>query len=174
MQEPTKHSPPWYTLWDEINASIGNSQDVTVGELDTSSSPFTVTVTVASREKAVATASIMQLRYDLGEAEVVVNVKDSEGKIISPVAPQSPDQLVEMVKTALGENGWFIDAVAKPLSPGRPLVVFPVFSKAVIQFDNDNWDDLYQNYNNVVAFVFARVLSSAPGDISLFCSTAKG
>jgi hypothetical protein len=140
-------SPPWYTLWNEIKASIGNDPGVTVNPLVTSQQPFIVPI----------------------------QVKNGSGQIVQPVIPSSPDELVKLTQTALTGNKWFVEVVKKAFSPmpHSPVVVYPVFSKAVIQFYNDDLSDLYNNYNNVVAFVFKDVLNPAPGGIMFYSSTAK-
>jgi hypothetical protein len=164
-------SPPWYTLWGKINASIGNCSGVTVGELQTSSDPFKVTITVTNYEQAVAMASIINLQYELS-TEIVIEVKDGSGKTVAPFSPTSPDELIEFIKTALHGNGWFVD-VAQGVLPSGLTIVFPIFSKNVIQFPNDNVADYYGNYNNVVAFVFQDILVSESGSIPIYCSTAE-
>ncbi len=168
-------SPPWYTLWNEIKASIGNDPGVTVNPLVTSQHPFIVPITVTDNNKAVGVASIMRSQYTLGNITVVVQVKNGSGQIVQPVVPSSPDDLVNLAKTALTGNKWFVEVVKKAFSPlpHAPVVVYPVFSKAVIQFYNDDLSDLYNNYNNVVAFVFKDVLNPAPGGIMFYSSTAK-
>lgn len=168
-----KLSPSWYTLWNEIKASIGNDPDVKVNPLVTKSSPFEVPIDVTGHDKAVAIVSIMALRHQLGNITVDIQVKDEKGNVVSPETPESPEQLVEMVKKALGNNAWFVDVVAKSPFPHARTIVYPVFKKDVIQFFNDDLSDLYNNYNNVVAFVFGDVLNPAPGGFSLYCSTAQ-
>lgn len=166
-------SPPWYTLWNEIKASVGNDPDVKVSPLVTSSNPFVVPITVGNSDRAVALASIMAPAHQFGNITVVIQVKDGGGNPVKPITPGSPDQLAAFVKTALGGNAWFKDVVTQPLFPGGSPVVFTVFAKAVIQFPNDDLSDLYHNYNNVVGFVFRDVLNPAPGGFPLYSSTAQ-
>ena len=166
-------SPPWYTLWNEIKASIGNDPDVSVGDLDTSKSPFIVPIKVNNRDKAIAIASIMTLHHQLGNVRVQVEVEDQNGNVVLPVSPSSVKALTEIFELALTKNQWFEQVVSKPRVPGSSEVVFPVFSKGVIQFFNDDLSDLYNNFNNVVAFVFRDVLNPAPGGFSVLCSTAE-
>jgi hypothetical protein len=147
-------SPPWYTLWNEIKASVGNDPGVKVGPLVTSSLPYIVPITVGNHDKAVALASIMALQHQFGNISVVIQVKDGDGTPVKPINPTSADQLAELVKTALDSNGWLTQVVVQPLFPGGRAIVFAVFAKAVIQFFNDDLSDLYHNYNNVVGFVF--------------------
>lgn len=169
----SKLSPPWYTLWNEINASIGNDPDVTVKPLDTQQSPFIVPVQVGSHEKAEAIASILDLRHIIGNITVDVEIRDQTGTIVSPKVPQTTEELAKMMETALGGNGWFSEVIARPIYPQGPEVIYPVFKKEVIQFFNDDLSDVYSNYNNVAAFVFKDVLNGAPGGFSVYCSTAK-
>lgn len=164
-------SPPWYTLWNKIKYSIGNDTAVTVNQLDTKSSPYIVPITVADHDKAVAIASVMILRHQMGNITVDVQVKDGAGKIVSPETPESAEKLAELLKKALGDNAWFVEVVVMPSFQRG--VVFPVFKKAVIQFFNDDLSDLYRNYNNVVGFVFREVLNPGPGGIPILCSTDK-
>jgi hypothetical protein len=166
-------SAPWYTLWNEIKATIGNDSDVSVGDLDTSRSPFIVPIKVNNHDKAVAIASIMALHHQLGNVSVDVQVKDPNGTIVQPVTPSSAQALTELVQVALAKNNLFEKVVVKPLYPGARDIVYPVFSKAVIQFYNDDLSDLYNNYNNVAASVFSDVLNPAPGGVSVYSSTTE-
>jgi len=81
----TTLSAPWYTLWNEIKATIGNDSDVSVGDLDTTVSPFIVPIKVSSKDKAVAIASIMTLHYQLGNITVDVQVKDRTVTLLNPL-----------------------------------------------------------------------------------------
>jgi len=56
---------------------------------------------------------------------------------------------------------------------GGRLAVFPIFSKAVVQFPNNDIGDLYFNFNDVAAKSFRNVLEGAPGGIILPVSTDK-
>jgi hypothetical protein len=160
---------PWFTLSNEINATIGNDPSVTVAPLDVSSNPFVSRITVTDHDKAVAIASLMKPRHDFGNIAVVVEVMDGQGNVAVPVVPGSTDDLATMVKTAFCGNAWFHDVVVRSDITGTR--VFPVFAKAVVQFANDDLSELHHNYNEVVAHVFADVLEQAPGNHSLNPST---
>jgi hypothetical protein len=166
-------SPPWYTLWNEIKSSIGDDPAVTVNPLNTSQNPFIVPIAVSNNDKAVGIASIISLQHQLGNISVAVQVTNADGQIVTPVIPSSVEELVQLVQTALNGNSWFIEVIEKQIAPTLPVTVYPVFSKAVIQFYNDDLTDLYSNYNNVAAFVFKNVLNPAPGGIPLYSSTAQ-
>ena len=166
-------SPPWYTLRNQIAATIGNDPSVKVSELDRSQSPYLVKVTIAGLPKAQAHASIMKLFHDGGSWGLKVAIYEQGGQPVSPVVPQSAEQLAEFVRTAFANNPWFVDVHTRPLTMGGRLAVFPIFSKAVIQFPNDDIGDWYFNFNQVVAKAFGNVLEGAPGGIILSVSTDK-
>jgi len=81
--------------------------------------------------------------------------------------------LSELIEVGLAKNGWFEQVVIQPLVPGGASVAFIVFSKAVVQFFNDDLSDLYHNYNNVVAFSFKDVLNPAPGALAFTVQPQK-
>lgn len=167
-------SPPWYTLWNEINSSVGATPGVQVAPLDTSKMPYVTTLTVSDDMQAKMLASVLTPLHQLGNITVQVVVKNAQGQVVSPATPSSGEELVKMLTTGLKGNPYFVEAVAQELFPHAPVVVFAVFTKSVIQFYNDNLSDLYRNFNGVTANVFADVLMPAPGNIRLLCSTAKG
>jgi hypothetical protein len=166
-------SPPWYTFWNEIKASVGASPTVQTSDLDTSRLPYTVTLTVSDNAQAAALASVVAPLTQFGNVAVAVVVKNAQGQVVPPTPPANPDALVSMLTEAMENNPLFKQALAQPIFPGGRVVVWVVVAKAVIQFYNDNLADLYRNFNGVAAAVFGDVLLAAPGGISVSCSTAK-
>jgi hypothetical protein len=168
-------SPPWYTLWNEINSSIGNDPRVTVAPLDTSQNPYSIVIQCEEHRQAVALVSLMLLQYSFGNVEVEVTVTDAAGDIVQPVVPTSAIELAKWVRRAFKTNNWFVDVHARSLLPPSNsfVVVYPIFARDVIQFFNDDLTDFYYNYNQVVAFVFQDVLQPTPGGITLNPSTAE-
>ena len=166
-------SPPWYTLSNQIAATIGSDPSVHVSELDRSQQPYLVKITCAGLPQAQATASIMKLYRDGGSWALKVEVYAQGGQPIAPVVPQSAEQLAGFVRTAFANNPLFVDVHTRPLTMGGRLAVFPIFSKAVVQFPNDDIGDWYFNFNDVAAKSFGNVLEGAPGGIILSVSTDK-
>jgi hypothetical protein len=162
-------NPPWITLWNKTQASIGNDAGVMVAALDSSSNPYVICVTVQGLPKAVGLSSIVRPRHDFGNVKVVLEVKDDHGSPVTPVIPTSADELARSVRSALEGNRWYRDVVVKG-GLGLPRV-YPVFGKGVVQFFNDDLSDLHSNYNGVAAAVFAEILASACGRFGLSCST---
>jgi len=165
-------SPPWYTLRNQIAATIGSDPSVHVSELDRSQQPYLVKITCAGLPQAQATASIMKLLRDGGSWALRVEVY-AQGQPVAPVIPQSAEQLAGLVRTAFANNPLFVDVHTRPLTMGGRLAVFPIFSKAVVQFPNDDIGDWYFNFNDVAAKSFGNVLEGAPGGIILSVSTDK-
>jgi hypothetical protein len=166
-------SPPWYTFWNKVNSALGNDPDISVGQLDTSSNPYVIKVTVSDQNKANALATIVQRNQVFGNVGVQVQIL-YQGQQAVPIAIGSAQQLAKVVQTALGGNGWFVEVQSRGLTPGsKQEVVFPIFQKAVIQFFNDDLSDYYSNFNGVVDSVFANVLSGAVAGIPVYNSTAK-
>jgi hypothetical protein len=115
----------------------------------------------------------MKLFRDGGSWALRVQVLDQGGQPVSPVVPQSAEQLAGLVRTAFANNPLFVDVHTRPLTIGGRLAVFPIFSKAVVQFPNDDIGDWYFNFNDVAAKSFGNVLEGAPGGIILSVSTDK-
>lgn len=167
----TSLSPPWITLWKKIKGSIGNDPLVTVEPLDQSNYPYVVRITVEGRAKAVGIASLLKPCHQLGNVSVTVEVKVKDGETVAPVIPSSADELVRQVESGFRGNEWYVEVVKKEFL-GRPRV-YPVFAKGVIQFKNDDFSDLYGNYNAVAAAVFSKVLVHSPGGFDLIPSTTE-
>jgi len=166
-------SPPWYTLWNEIKATLGNAPNVEVMPLDTTVNPYVVTVKVGDHDQAVAMASITAPQYVMGNITIKMQVQDNTGAVVAPVVPKTAEDLAGMVKKALGNNPWFVGLEVRGLTPmSGTRLVYIVFKADIVQFFNDDLSDLYNNYNNVVAFCFRDVLNSAPGGIPQYPSTA--
>jgi hypothetical protein len=167
----TSLSPPWITLWNKINGSIGNDPSVRVEPLDQSNNPYVVRITVDGRAKAISIASLLKPSHQLGGVSVIVEIRDRDGETAAPVIPGSVDDLVRQVESGFMDNRWYVEVVKKEFL-GRPRV-YPVFAKGVIQFKNDDLSDLYGNYNAVAATVFSRVLTHSPGGFDLIPSTSE-
>lgn len=166
-------SPPWYTLENMLSHALNNHSTVTVQPLDTKVRPYVASITVTDKQQALALATILAPQHRFGNVIVDVCVKDSHGSVVPIQIPESPESLVQMMKTALGNTPWFSDAMARPFVPGSRMVVFPIFKAAVIQFFNDDLSDLFRNYNNIAEAVFHNILNPSPGGIQVSPSTVK-
>lgn len=172
MNTQVNLSPPWYTLWNMVNSIVGKDPAVTVGQLQTSSMPYVIPISLSDQNKAQALANILIPTVQLGN--ITVNLQVSvNGKPLTPVSPKNPEDLANMVQVALKDNTLFVEVLVQPIFPYGPAIVWPVFTKSVVQFYNDDLSDLYHNFNGVTADVCKQVLNTSPGGFYLYASTIK-
>ncbi|WP_096200452.1 hypothetical protein [Bacillus sp. FJAT-45350] len=170
-----KLSPPWITLWNEIKYSIGKDNEVSVLPIDTVKQPYVIKVITANEEKGRALATILTQVHQLGNIQILVVVENGNGLSYEGLPLYAHDEIPSIIRKALKSNQWFVDVIVKQVAPypNAPTVFYPVFKKSVIQFFNDDLTDVYNNYNNVVADVFSKVLIDAISGISINCSTSN-
>lgn len=168
-----KLSPPWYTFWNKVKATIGKDPSVTVGQLQTGSTPYVIPITTANAAKAQALANILKPFIHIGSLVINVQVSVPNGQPLKPQTPANPQQLFDMTKTALTGNTLLSSVQKQAIFPGGPDVVWPIFTPSVVQFPNDDLSDFYHNYNGVASDVFKDVLNLNPGGLYLYPSTNK-
>lgn len=167
-------SSPVFTYFNELKYSVGNDPGVTVNNLIELplDAGFLILIIVKNRKKAQALATILNLLKQFGNINIFV-VVIYEGEAIEPIEEQlSPEEIQQLYKTALNTNRYFKTAEVAPFSPDTDSV-FPVFSKSVIQFFNDDISDLFQNFNEVAAHVFRDVLKTTIDGTPINPSTAE-
>ncbi|MFD2682507.1 hypothetical protein [Bacillus seohaeanensis] len=165
-------SPPQFTYFNEVKHSVGNDPFVTV--LNIIELPhdagYLIPVLVRNQEKAQALATIMESQKTFGNIVVYV-VVIYDGQVVNPLTDTfTPQEMKKLVETALKTNRYFIFAAVERFSPGTESV-YPVFSKSIIQFFNDDLSDLYNNFNEVAASVFSDVLRKEINSIPINPST---
>lgn len=166
-------SPPWYTFMNEVKHTIGADNTVDVCDLITTTSPFQLPIIVhENAEKAQALANILKSGITIGNVAIVVLVY-ADGVLVQPKAPESAEDLFGITKVALADNPLCTAVEAAPMFPFGPEIVWPIFSKSIIQFFNDDLSDYYNDYNEVTAKVFEKILNLSPGGFYLHPSTAK-
>jgi hypothetical protein len=166
--------PPENTLQAKIKNSVGVTPGLEVSPLiDKGGGLYLVLIKVIDPDQAVAIASILTLSHKIGSLTVQVQVIDNNGHDAKPVTPTSPEQVADLVQKGLKGNQFLTDVIVKPSPISPKKVIFPVFTKSVIQFPNDDLSDLYRNFNGVAAAVFRDVLASEPGGFIVDPSTAK-
>lgn len=167
-------SPPEFTYFNELKYSVGNDPGVSVNTLielplDTG---FLILVHVKNRKKAQALATILNLLKQIGPIHIFVVVIYG-GHVIEPIEePLTPKEIQQLYITALETNRYFKFAEIAQFSPDTDSV-YPVFSKSVIQFFNDDISDLCQNFNEVAAHVFRDVLKTDISGTPIIPSTAE-
>ncbi|WP_026576220.1 hypothetical protein [Bacillus sp. UNC438CL73TsuS30] len=166
-------SPPQYTYFNELKYSIGNDpmvQVLNLIEFPEDGGYLIPIIVFSSRKKARALATILNLQKELGNITVnAIVIYDKS--IVRPYGRTfTAEGLVDLFEEALSSNRYFKFAETKLFSPDTPSV-YPVFTKSVIQFFNDDISDLYNNFNEVAAFVFRDVLRDEINGILINPST---
>ncbi len=145
-----------------------------VGPLVVVGSAYEIDVTVRNRAHALATASVIQGEPEPGGIRVKVVVRTSKGQTISGLTPANGHQLAALEEAALDGNPYFkrVETRASSSFTDR-LTVYPIFSRSVVQFYNDNLADYSGNTTLVTADAFRDVLNSELGGIAVSPSTAS-
>ncbi|WP_082731903.1 hypothetical protein [Sporosarcina sp. HYO08] len=168
-------SPPWVTYFNELKNSIDNDPLVSVVQLIglPHDAGYLIPIIVQERKKARALATILELEKNFGNVPVYVAVI-YDGAVVDPLEESglTPQRIVKVFEEAFNTNRYFEFAVVERFTPGTE-AVYPVFSKRVIQFFNDDLSDLYNNFNAVAASVFKDVLREEINDIIINPSTAE-
>lgn len=166
-----KLSPPWYTFFNFVKHSVGNDRCVEVCDMkEISEREFLIQVDVKDRSRAIAMATILVPCKNFGNIDVHIEVSHCGRAICPNDRCLDVRNLVRFIEEAFCTNGYF-EYVESVKMFGAD-IVFPVFTKGVIQFFNDDISDLYNNYNGVIADVFAEVLRLEINEIQINPSTA--
>lgn len=167
-----KLSPPWFAIANQIKYTIGLTPGITVGELSTAQQPYQLPITVQDPAQAQALAAILKPQYSLGNIEVQVQINPGTQEV-KPAAVTNPAQAVQLIQIALKGNPLLVDVLVKQVGPWAPPAVWPIFTKSVVQFFNDDISDYYSNFNGVTADIFRTVLLEAINGTSVNCSTSN-
>ena len=167
-------SPPWFTFRNELVATVGKTPGVAVSPLvEVTGNKLAVDVVTDDFLRGVALASVLAPAQEFGNLTVQVNVATTTGVTYTGVTPTSAEQAGLLETLALHGNPAFEKVAVQPATPsGGPDEVFPVFTRTVVQFFDDNLADLYQNTNIVTAQAFRDVLAPEIGGIVVNPSTA--
>lgn len=173
MEHVTLLAPPWYTLWNEVKHTIGNDKSVQVLELETKQNPYKIRIITNDVKKGEALATLLESIHFLGNIDVVIQVEDKEGQVYEKKVVSTTMELKALLSVAFEDNSYYVGTVVQSLDPGNLTFIYPVFTKSVIQFYNDELSDLYHNYNEVTAKVFKQLIVDEVNGLAIGCSTEK-
>ncbi|WP_409296970.1 hypothetical protein V1498_03735 [Peribacillus sp. SCS-26] len=135
-------SPPQFMYFNELKYSVGRDPLVDVGDIqEVSEGVYLIPVKVQGRRKAEALAAILNPQKELGNIIVNVQVKYRSQAVIPPEGIDTPREVEWLFDTALRSNRYYKFTEAREVLPGLT-GIFPVFTKRVIQFFNDDLSDL--------------------------------
>ncbi|XEC92502.1 tyrosine-type recombinase/integrase [Paenibacillus tarimensis] len=103
MQLPAL-SPPWYTLWNELNSAIGNDSSVKVKPLDTSKNPYEIKIVVDDQKKGEVLARLLNPTFPMGNITVDVLVVDRNGVEYSMKHVSDAQTLAQFYEIAFTDN----------------------------------------------------------------------
>lgn len=135
-------SSPWETYRRKLAAFFELDEQVTVGEVVDIDGGKTVTVSVASREKAAALEKVLKKRVEFGNVVLTVIVSDVSGE----------ETLTDMLKAAFAYNETVRRVMSGTDHTGTEHV-FVICEPDVIQFFNDDLSDYLGNFNALAADV---------------------
>lgn len=171
-------SPPQYTLWRQVCASIGASPLVQIGQMrEIDDGHYEFDVLARCRDVSAALATVLTSEYDFGGIQVKIYVLNHDGSpALSPFQSKTPT--IEEIKAC------FVKALAgnpyiSRIIPARGSVfdcaVWVECKRKIIQFWNDNIGDYYGNDVYVAADVFRAVMCTSfettSGEISVGFTT---
>jgi hypothetical protein len=156
-------SPPWFTYRNEIAATVGRDPGVYVSPLVQIGNAYYVGVATNDALRGVSLATVLQRQADFGGVKVNVRVTNYAGIDYNAFIPTDANQVAALENFAFAGNPLYRGAVVKQVFFGQP-TVFPVFTKSVVQFYDNNLADLYQNFNGVAANVVADIINGELAD----------
>jgi len=172
-------SPPQYSLWRQVNASIGASPLVHVGEMrEIDDGHYEFDISGRCPSVGAALAAVLVTEYNFGGIELKIHVLNPDGSAAAnPLAGRkasNADEIRGYFEKALAGNRLIyriLDGGGNPLG-----YAFWVECKPkIIQFWNDNIGDYYGNDAYIAADVFRTVMqpsfATESGDIAVGFTT---
>lgn len=143
-----KLSSPWVTFYHEVDALFGGDPDVTV-KYDETESGICIKLYVEGQTKADAIASILPEKKTFGN--VVVSLV---------VVPSNEGRQIDKFRSAF-EGNPALSYVRTVQSPYVPPVDFVVFRNRVVQFFNDELNDINGNMSTLYQDIAKDVFEDA-------------
>lgn len=168
MQEVRlKVSPPWYTFFSSVKALLGNDPDVDVIYDDKTK---LIKVLVEKSDKASALTTLLPKQVAFGNVILNIQVIPANGAF----ADLDDANEEEIFNTAFKGN----PAYAYAKTTGGSIFVYPatyvVFKNRVVQYFNDNLNDLHglrsTLYQDLASEVFEDAITSGRIDTVYFCT----
>ena len=155
--EKMKLSPPWITYVNELKALFGQDPDITI-EYDEDEN--SVRLFVDNVEKADALTALLPAVKNFGNVDLYISVVPANMK----------NSYASLVKTAFNGNPVMSDVTTVQTPFGN--ITYAMFRKEVVQFYNDQMDDLNGNkstlYQDIARDVFGGNLLD-----TYFCTDTK-
>lgn len=162
MNNPVlKLQPPWKTYYSKINAIFEKDPEIRVEYNENNSTPK-VTLYVENAAKAEALQELLGTEKKFGTITLTIDV------IPANMALKSQNDLL---KIALDGNPIVNQITTFDVFGGD--FTFCEFKKEVIQFPNDDFSDLYGNYNGLAEDIAREIFVGAINPQINFCTAVN-
>lgn len=159
-------SPPWVEYQNKVRKLFERDREVKIDTVSGSANAE-VKLYVSNPAKAAALARMLPLCKEFGGVKCAVTVVPSNGNL---AMPKSPEGGVELAVAAFEGN----DAVAAVRQVSKGLfkdIAYVAFKREVVQFPNDQLDDINGNWSGLYADIAKEVCEKAEG--IFFCTAAE-
>ena len=157
----TKISPPWFTFVSELKAMFGEDPDIRIEHTN----EFEIKMYVNDADKAAALYLLMPYSRDYGNVEVII-------EIIPPNGEQSSidnEDYSELFKAAF-KNNPVLSYVQKVEGLFGFKATYIVFKNKVVQYFNDNLNDINGNTSTLYEDVARDIFSETVKPGNFFCT----
>lgn len=182
MSTILKLAPPWYFLRNEIASTLGQDPNIQVSQLiPLTNDQYELQINVLNYcNQAIALRKIIKPEYTINDKTILVKIFSKCSLEIPCVSEQScytPEELGTILDDAFLNNPLYKGYV---LTPNEASInkkeflgdVVMIVAKELIQFFNDDFRDLYQNFNGVATEVFKDfIIQEYDSNIKLSFST---
>lgn len=168
MSTILKLAPPWYFLRNEIASTLGQDPNIQVSQLiPLTNDQYELQINVLNYcNQAIALRKIIKPQYSISNKIILVKIFSKCSLEIPCVSEQScytPEELGTILDDAFLNNPLYKGYV---LTPNEASInqkeflgdVVMIVAKELIQFFNDDFRDLYQNFNGIATEVFKDFL----------------
>lgn len=182
MSTILKLAPPWYFLRNEIASTLGQDPNIQVSQLiPLTNDQYELQINVLNYcNQAIALRKIIKPEYTISNKTILVKIF-SKCSLEIPYTPKqscyTPEELGTILDDAFLNNPLYKGYV---LTPNEASInkkeflgdVVMIVAKELIQFFNDDFRDLYQNFNGVATEVFKDfIIQEYDSNIKLSFST---
>ena len=134
----TKISPPWNTLYKKFEEMFDGDPELTLNFIPKDDG-YHIIFESRNAIKLDALEKLLKPSFNFGNVNVILDFK---------VANDGANDLYDVAIDAFNGNPMFEDVIPRSFMPGLPVdQVCVILRKKIIQFFNDNLNDIYGNLN---------------------------
>lgn len=148
-----KLSPPWITYVNMVKAMFGNDPDV---RIDYENDECTLKIYVEKSDKAEAISRLLPDEKEFGNITLKINVVPANGE--NSIGKISPKQLFD-----IAFDGNPVYAYCKEVTGFLTnTITYVVFKNRVVQFFNDNLNDIHGLVSTLYQDIASEIFEDAP------------